>query len=112
MASGGREDPNDFAKQMKNLLNSKFTQNTFEDQNKEQFTRDSNTVTVTGFRFGLGQLPFFGPKVKLKKEHLSLEDEISSYLSDNKMDQSSGEKPKRDNEEYYEEIEALGRFSN
>ena len=61
---------------------------------------------------GLGQLPLFGPNVKLKKEHLSLEDEISSYLSDNKMDQSSGEKPKRDNEEYYEEIEALGRFSN
>ena len=60
---------------------------------------------------GLGQLPLFGPNVKLKKEHLSLEDEISSYLSDNKMDQSSGEKPKRDNEEYYEEIEALGRFS-
>ena len=27
------------------------------------------------------------------------------------MDQSSGERPKRDNEEYYEEIEALGRFS-
>ena len=41
MASGGREDPSDFAKQMKNLLNSKFTQNTFEDQNKEQFTRGS-----------------------------------------------------------------------
>ena len=48
MASGGREDPNDFAKQMKNLLNSKFTQNTFEDQNKEQFTRERN-----GFRFGV-----------------------------------------------------------
>ena len=49
--------------------------------------------------------------MKLEKEHLSLEDEISSYLSDNKMEKSSGEKPKRDNEEYYEEIEALGRFS-
>ena len=36
------EHPNDFAKQMKNLLNSKFTQNTFEDQNKEQFTRERN----------------------------------------------------------------------
>lgn len=43
---------------------------------------------------------------------MSLEDEISSYLPDHKMENSSGEKPKRDNEEYYEEIEALGRFSN
>ena len=43
---------------------------------------------------------------------MSLEDEISSYLPDQKMENSSGEKPKRDNEEYYEEIEALGRFSN
>ena len=50
--------------------------------------------------------------MKLKKEQLSLEDEICSYLPDQEMDQSSGEKPKRDNEEYYEEIEALGRFSN
>ena len=50
--------------------------------------------------------------MKLKKEHLSLEDEISTYLSDNKMDKSLEEKPKRDNAEYYEEIEALGRFSN
>ena len=49
--------------------------------------------------------------MKLKKEQLSLEDEICSYLPDQKMDQSSGEKPKRYNEEYYEEIEALGRFS-
>ena len=40
-----------------------------------------------------------------------MEDEISSYLPDQKMENSSGEKPKRDNEEYYEEIEALGRFS-
>ena len=45
MASGGREDPNDFAKQMKNLLNSKFTQNTFEDQNKEQFTREREQIS-------------------------------------------------------------------
>ena len=67
------EHPNDFAKQMKNLLNSKFTQNTFEDQNKEQFTRDRNRSWDSG--------PL------------------------------SGEKPKRDNVEYYEEIEALGRFS-
>lgn len=36
MASGGQED-NDFAKQMKNLLNSKFIQNSFGDQNKDQF---------------------------------------------------------------------------
>ena len=49
--------------------------------------------------------------MKLKKEQLSLEDEICSYLPDQEMDQSSGEIPKRDNEEYYEEIEALGRFS-
>ena len=52
------------------------------------------------------------PCLELKKEHLSLEDEISSYLPDQKMENSSGEKPKRDNEEYYEEIEALGRFLN
>ena len=44
MVSGGQEYPYDFAKQMKNLLNSKFTQNTFEDQNKEQFTRDRNMI--------------------------------------------------------------------
>ena len=49
MVSGGQEDPNDFAKQMKNLLNSKFTQNTFEDQNKGKFTRDKNRFWV---RFG------------------------------------------------------------
>ena len=40
-----------------------------------------------------------------KKEHLSLEDEITSYLSE-KMEEPSEEKKKRDNEEYYEEIEA------
>ena len=39
-----------------------------------------------------------------KKEHLSLEDEITSYLSE-KMEEPSEEKKKRDNEEYYEEIE-------
>ena len=48
MASGGREDPSDFAKQMKNLLNSKFTQNTFEDQNKEQFNRDLGQGRILG----------------------------------------------------------------
>ena len=46
MVSGGQEYPYDFAKQMKNLLNSKFTQNTSEDQNKEQFTRDKNWFWV------------------------------------------------------------------
>jgi len=52
MASGGHEDPNDFAKQMKNLMNSKFTQNTFENQNKAQFTRDiSDRVWVTHRKF-------------------------------------------------------------
>ena len=38
------------------------------------------------------------------KKELSLEEEISSYLAMN--EEPSGEKKKRDNEEYYEEIEA------
>ena len=48
MVSGGQEYPYDFAKQMKNLLNSKFTQNTFEDQNKEQFNRDLGQGRIQG----------------------------------------------------------------
>ena len=127
MASGGRED-NDFAKQMKNLLNSKFTQNTFEDQNKEPFqsvfssnlmwswvwdevrlklglslNRWGEVVSGWNWIWGEGEV-----EVKLNlgnwKKELSLEEEISSYLAMN--EEPSGEKKKRDNEEYYEEIEA------
>ena len=115
MASGGRED-NDFAKQMKNLLNSKFTQNSFEEQNKDQFhTGSYRPYGVTSEWEDGHKVDVHGCWVTViyfwvcqtwnwKKEHLGLEDEITSYLSE-KMEEPSEEKKKRDNEEYYEEIE-------